>query len=116
MALVTTSEAQGLNQVPIKIMRYVDDHYPGWVACELVDASGRRHSLVDKVPVFTTENLDAQSPYPLPGAVACEVVARWEDDDGRQLVRIDTVRPFGIESTEGITEFVVAADQVVRSG
>jgi hypothetical protein len=104
------------DEVEVSIVRYVDDDQPGWVACELVDASGRRHNFVEKVPVVYLEYLDALSPYPLPGAIACEVVARWEDDDGRQLARIDTLRPFGVESTEEVTEFVVLAGQVKRSG
>src|SRR5579859_5662505 len=50
--------------------------------------------------------------YPKPGSVGCEVSARWRDSDGRELIRISTARPWGIESTEGVSEFVVLAEQL----
>lgn len=57
----------------VNIVRYVDDHQPGWVEVEFVDAQGQRHTFVDKVPGFTSLPLDAHSSYPQPGQVACEV-------------------------------------------
>ena len=27
----------------VQIERYIDDHFPGWVACVLTDANGKRH-------------------------------------------------------------------------
>jgi hypothetical protein len=82
------------------------------VACEFVDAEGRRHTLIDKVPIFTVELLDATSNYPKPGSVGCEVLNQWEDGKGRKLVRISTAKPFDIESTEGLSEFVVLSTQL----
>jgi hypothetical protein len=99
----------------VQIARFVDDHQPGWVACEFVDAGGRSHSIIEKVPVLGSEDLDAASVYPRPGRVGCEIVNRWRDTDGRELVRITTVRPWCIESTEGLSEFVVLAEQLESS-
>jgi hypothetical protein len=82
------------------------------VECELVDASGRCHILKDKVPIFTAEDLDADSRYPTPGLVACEVVERYQNEKGQELVRVSTVKPDGIESTEGMSEFTVSAGAV----
>jgi hypothetical protein len=96
----------------VEIVRFTDGHFPGWVACEFADAEGRRHTLVDKVPIFTVEPLDATSRYPQPGSLGCEVLSRSEDDKGRQLVHICTARPFDIQSTEGLSEFVVLSAQV----
>lgn len=101
--------------VIVRIVRFVDDHQPGWVACELVDADGRAHTLLDKVPIFTAMLLDAESDYPQPGLAACEVVARWDDDRGRSLARVSTEAPFGIASTDGVMEFVVLAEQLVSA-
>jgi hypothetical protein len=69
----------------------------------------------DKVPIFTVETLNAESKYPTPGVVRCEIVERLQDEKGRELVRICTEKPDGIESTEGLREFTVAASLVTTT-
>jgi hypothetical protein len=96
----------------VQIVRFVDEHQPGFVACEFSDAHGHKHTVIDKVPMFTVESLDSSSPYPLLGVARCEVLSRWRDDRGRELVRITLDRPDVLESTEGLTEFVVVAGQL----
>ncbi len=98
----------------VQIARFVNDSQPGFVECEFVDAVGLQHTLFDKVPIFSTEYLDANSAYPQPGAADCEVLARWTDNEGRELARITTARPFDIESRQGLSEFVVSTNQLVR--
>jgi hypothetical protein len=95
--------------VAIQVIRFVDAAFPGWVECELVDAEGRRHVIKDKVPMFTVEELDADSRYPAEGCVPCEVLERYKDRAGQELARITTKEPYGIESSEGLTEFIVPA-------
>ena|ERR1700681_2300915 len=101
--------------VAVQILRFVDSSFPGWVECELVDAAGRRHILKDKVPIFVVEDLDANSKYPTPGIVACEVVERYQNEKGQELVRVSTVKPCDIESTEGLSEFTVCASLVTST-
>ena len=96
----------------VQVVRFVDERFPGWVACEFADADAHRHVLIDKVPIFTTELLDAASSYPQPGSVPCEVLARWQDTQGRELVRVTIARPVGMESTDGLSEFVVTVAQL----
>jgi hypothetical protein len=96
----------------VEIVRFVDDRQPGWVACELIDAEGDCHTIVDKVPVLSREDLDATSGYPRPGATRCEVLDRWRDALGRELARITLARPDGLESTDGFSEFVVLSTQL----
>ena len=98
--------------VAIQISRFVDEYQPGIVECVLVDAFGERHVFVDKAPVVSTENLGPTSSYPRPGAIACEVIVEWSNEDGQALSRVNTKRPCGVESTEGLTEFVVPASEV----
>jgi hypothetical protein len=100
----------------VRIVRFVDRDFPGWVECEFVDAEGRRHSIIEKVPIVTTEDLGADSEYPKPGIVRCEILKRYRDDKGQELVRISTDRPTGIESTEGTSEFAVPADLLTSLG
>lgn len=97
--------------IPVQIVKFIDASFPGFVECEFVDAKGRKHLLVDKVPIVTTKLLDASSAYPTGGIVRCEVLDRL-DDGNRQLVRITTARPDGVESTEGLSEFVVVASDI----
>lgn len=100
--------------VPIKIVRFVADYQPGFVAGELVDANGQVHTFEDKVPVIALDDLDADSTYPADGVLACEVIERWQADDGRELALIDTEKPFDIDSTDGEYRFVVLAKDVVE--
>jgi hypothetical protein len=100
--------------IPVTISRFVDEHQPGFVECVLTDAFGQQHLFVEKVPVVTLEDLWSTSTYPRPGELACEIEAEWQDTEGRFLVRVNTERPCGIESTVGMTNFVLVSSQVLR--
>ena len=58
--------------VGVQIVRYTDDSQPGWLECEIVDVWGHMHTFVDKLPIFTTAALDAESVYPQPGVIGCQ--------------------------------------------
>lgn len=102
--------------IRVQIVRWVDDHQPGWVECHFVDAAGAEHRLVEKAPVLTDEPLGAASSYPRPGGVACTVLSRARGGDGHELVTVDTDRPWGLRATDGATRFVVRADQLHEDG
>ena len=108
---MNTIGANQYSEVRVQIVRFVDEHQPGVVACEFGDAAGQRHTLIDKVPIFTTRWLDQSSEYPQPGIARCEILDECSDD-GSQLVRISTGHPDGVESTNGVTEFVIFASQL----
>ena len=101
-----------MHDIAVQIVRFVDESQPGWVECELVDADGRRHLFIDKVPIFTLDDLRADSKYPVPGIVRCEVLRKFKDEGGRELVHVRTVKQWGIESTEGLSEFILPASLV----
>jgi len=111
-ALRITSVAAELVDVAVRIVRFVDDYQPGIVACELIDADGRSHTLIDKAPIFTDESLDASSEYPRPGVVRCTAPRTWRDEGGRDLIAINTATPYSIESVEGLSDFVVLRSHV----
>ncbi len=50
--------------VRVEIVRFVDDSQPGWVECRLVDARGQEWLFVEKVPIVTSSDLTALTPYP----------------------------------------------------
>jgi hypothetical protein len=95
--------------VLVQIVRFVDGHEPGWVACEFKDAEGRGHTFIDKVPIFTREDIRADSTFPKQGVMPCELLDHWRDMNGRELVRISTGKPLDNKSVEGLSEFVVLA-------
>jgi hypothetical protein len=100
--------------VIIQIEKFVDDHQPGFVECRLVDAFGQSHLFVEKVPIVTVANLRSDRPYPQAGEIACEIVSESFDAAGRKLVEVNTDRPWSVESTEGVSSFVVLTSQVVK--
>jgi hypothetical protein len=98
----------------VTISRYVDAAFPGWVECSMVDALGHEHLFVDKVPIVTEASLNETSHYPQPGYIACIVIGRNQHDDGSQRVRIDTQRPWSMETTEGRSIFEVFTAQLTE--
>jgi len=100
-------------EVRVTIVAWADDHQPGFVACSLIDADRREHLFIDKVPIFTAADLDRDSAYPQPGWLACMVLDRYRDAQGRAVVIIDTAQPDGVASTVGETRFTVLDMQVV---
>ena len=101
-----------MNAVRVSITAFVDDDFPGWVACELTDADGVLHQFVEKVPVVSNEDLRQNSSFPRDGAIACKVNSNWIDDLGRSLSKIGTSQPWDIESKAGITDFVVHSSNI----
>jgi hypothetical protein len=96
----------------VSIIRFVDEHQPGFVECEFTDAEGIVHTLTDKVPIFSFEDLWSDSVYPQPGFARCEVLSRSQDSQGRKLARVTIARPDSLESTTGLSEFVVLESQI----
>src|SRR5262245_47048933 len=98
-------------EVVVQIVRFVEEHQPSIVACELLDAEGHSHIFIDKDAIFTRELLTAESKYPQAGRIRCQILDRWQDSQARELVRITTANPV-VETTDGKSEFVVLATQV----
>lgn len=85
----------------VSITRYVDDHQPGFVACEFADIHGRVWcSPLTKLPYVTGEMLDEGSSYPRPGAVECVVLGRKRTEDGQEAVLVDIGAYISIEDVE----------------
>jgi hypothetical protein len=96
----------------VEIGRFVDEHQPGFVECAFTDANGSVHRLVDKVPIFTLESLWSDSAYPRPGIARCEVLGSSQDSHGRKLARVTIAKPDGLESMDGVSEFVVLESEI----
>jgi len=48
----------------VDIVGFADESFPGFVRCDFTDARGNRHTVLEKLPVVTTENLWSDSAYP----------------------------------------------------
>lgn len=99
--------------VKVEISRYVDDSFPGWVECLLIDAWGNKHVFIEKYPIVSSEMLNADSSYPQLGSIRCQILKR-EFVNGREIVKIDTKTPDYVESTTGETKFDVTPEQLIE--
>ncbi len=96
----------------VAVTAYIDDSQPGWVEGELVDAWGQKWLFHEKVPIVSKEDLDESSPYPQPGFIACVVLNEAFDLAGRDVLTVDTERPWGVEELGGNTVFHILAEQL----
>jgi hypothetical protein len=99
-------------ELAVEIVRFEDNHQPGWVESRFFDINGRCHRIIDKVPIFTAERLDADTTYPQPGVLRCELLSTSDDERGRTVAHITIARPDAVESTDGLVEFDVWSTQV----
>src|SRR5688572_22169210 len=95
-------------RVRASIVRWVDDAYPGFVELVIVDIDRVEHHLVEKVPVVYENDLTRESSYPVETWLAATIVGR--DNHGNIIV--DTDVPWGLESIEGQSKFVVEANSI----
>jgi hypothetical protein len=102
--------------IRVEIQRFADPSQPGWVEFDLLDARGQRHTFREKVPVVSSEDLDASSAFPRAGVVACTKVGAVDESDGRRVITVDTESPWGVESTDGKTRFELLAEQLMEVG
>jgi hypothetical protein len=96
----------------VTISRFIDESQPGRVECLLVDVLGRTWKFHEKVPIVSSEDLWTDSEYPRQGSIACTILAREADAEGREVVTIDTKNPWAIEGPDGTTVFEVFAAQL----
>lgn len=93
-------------RVRAAVTRWESDEVPGWIELSVVDAAGKDHRIVEKVPVLTTMEITSESAFPLEiwlgveaGQVHCDKVA--------------VTFLHGIETVNGASELVVSAADVI---
>lgn len=105
----------GYECVCVEILRPLDiDIWPFYVECRLVDAAGREWFFRDKWPIFTCADFDAQTEYPQPGVMGCQIIESRIDTNGRKVFVIDTEWPDHVDSTTGDYRFEVFANQLEK--
>jgi hypothetical protein len=101
-----------LKAIKILITSFIDDHQPGFVECKFYDALNKEHIVQDKVPIVTDRYLDANSEYPQDGIIACEIIKQSEDTNGKTIFTVNTLKPWGVDTIEGLTEFHLFEEQL----
>jgi hypothetical protein len=95
----------------VQIVRFVDEApQPGIVESQFRDAEGQLHSIIDKVPLFTSAVLWSDSDYPQPGVVECRVLERMPASTGN-LARI-AIAEYFFDAKGDRREFVVSEDDL----
>ena len=101
--------------ISVLITKYIsDDPQPGIVECQLVDAYRNEWVFQEKTAVIALGDLDADSDYPQPGVIACEIMKQWQDVNGREIVSVNTERPWCIETLTGASRFDVLRSQIIE--
>jgi hypothetical protein len=101
--------------IRVSITRYIsDDPQPGIVECEFTDAHGHQWKFVEKTGIVSADDMDAETPYPQPGTIACKVVVRKRDVTGKEIIVVDTEQPWDIESVDGNLRFEVLPTSLVE--
>lgn len=91
----------------VQIVRFVDvEPQPGIVESQFRDAQGEVHSIIDKIPLFTSADLWSDSDYPHPGFIECRVLERMTGPGGN-LAHIN-IEPYHFELTNEKSEFVIS--------
>ncbi|MFI1171037.1 hypothetical protein [Streptomyces melanogenes] len=86
--------------------------WPGLVEVSFVDVHRQQWTLVDKWPVFSSEDLHRDSCYPVVVGILCDILGSGHSSEFADVVRI-SVAPWGLESLDGCSEFEVRADQLI---
>lgn len=94
-----------MKAIKIKIVSFISNDQPGWVECKFIDAWNKEHTIHDKVPIVTDQYLDEKSDYPQDGVVACELIKKWIDQNGRTIITVTTDKPWSVDTVEGLNEF-----------
>jgi hypothetical protein len=99
-----------IKDLKVHITGYVDDWQPGWVKCVFTDAYGIEWSIIEKVPVVSAADLNAETRYPVETTIQCEVI-----NEAADIVTINLDKPWGISEQGGRTIFEVFEDQLTTS-
>jgi len=102
-----------MSEIKIQILRIVDTRQPGFVECQFSDAWGVVHVVIEKIPVVSREHLWMDNKFPACGAIRCEIVKEWIEDE-RKLINVSTEKPDGVETTNGIHEFDMLPHQMLN--
>ncbi len=92
----------------IDIIEMIDNAFPFWVKCHLLDASGNSFYFEEKLPIVSFEDITFDIVLPQKGYIAGEIISV----EGK-IICFSTKVPWGIESLDGKDIFYVYKQQIV---
>ncbi len=101
-----------MDGIKVKIVEYIDSHFPGWVRCSFQDIYNVEYFVTEKVPVVTQEDLHETSIYPRFGVIAGEIEKTYINSNKQEIVTINIEKPWGIETEDGKSVFDVYKNQL----
>ena len=90
--------------VRAQAVRWVDDCFPGWIEVKVIDAAGRDHRIVDKVPILTALDIRSDTSFPTELWIGADAT----DIDGDHV----TARLKWVDTQEGLNQLVIATIDV----
>ena len=86
--------------------RWESGDFPGFVEASVLDARGKEHRIVEKVPILTSLTVRADSPFPFEFWIAAEM----ESIDGEA---VSVSFSHGVETIDGHGGLTVSAADVI---
>lgn len=96
------------------ITKFIAGSQPGSVECQFTDAWGNEVIIREKAPVISEIFPDEKAIYPRPAEIACQILKRWKDERGRDIVLVDIDKPYGIASIDGKTTFDILMENIIE--
>jgi hypothetical protein len=96
----------------VTVVAWHENSPPGFVLCSLVDRSGKDWRIILKYYDVTKEELGPDSGYPLSGLVACQVLERGVDENGKGAAKIELDVPLENLNENGVDQFDIFTDQL----
>ena len=92
----------------VKIVEITDHAQPRWVRCKFLDANNQEWTLIEKLPVISNNHFS--NSIPTEGFIACTLIS--QSPNGK-ISKIDTNKPWGIESESGQTIFEIFSSELI---
>ena len=85
--------------VKITMLEFIAQEKSGLVNCELIDCKGEKFTFQGKPAMFTKEEINAETQFPLAGLLPCKIETKRLDTHGKMVHLINTAR-WKVETTE----------------
>ena len=98
-----------MNFLMVDIIEYFQGDFPEYVLCQFFDVFGKKHYFNEKIPIVSSENINDTTILPKKGFIAGEFINK-----GDELIYFSTIKPYDIETIDGINTFCVKDYQIIN--
>ena len=93
----------------VDIIEYFQGDFPEYVLCQFYDVFGKKHYFNEKIPIVSSENINNTTILPKKGFIAGEFINKGDD-----LINFSSIKPYDIETIDGINTFCVKDYQIIN--